>query len=172
MKVVALLVVCALLPLRAFATPDRPSAGPAIEVTGPAIGQARGSEAAVLDADAAPDEGSSELARRGFGERSGAAPVGLGGRVGMPMASAPARTTQPQRFAASANPPPGVYAAEEKGKEEDKGGGWDYDGTMKAAGLALAGAAIGFLLGGPIGAAAGFLAGFFVGALLWKAGQK
>jgi hypothetical protein len=47
--------------------------------------------------------------------------------------------------------------------------GWDYDRTVFAAGVALGGAAIGFLLGGPIGAAMGFVAGFFIGALVGKA---
>ncbi|MBI5595646.1 MAG: hypothetical protein HY928_06090 [Elusimicrobia bacterium] len=164
MKGVALAVVAALLPLRAFA--GGRAALPAPEAV---LGQARASEAAVLGGGDSL-EGSAEGARNGFAERSGAAPVSLGGRF---YAAAPAQTAAPRRFAASAQPPPPVYAAEgEEKKDEGKGGGWDYDKTMKAAAFGLAGAAIGFMLGGPIGAAAGFLAGFFIGALFAKATEK
>ncbi|PCI37414.1 MAG: hypothetical protein COB53_06535 [Elusimicrobia bacterium] len=46
---------------------------------------------------------------------------------------------------------------------------WSYDRTLYAAGYALAGATLGFMMGGPIGAAVGFIGGFFLGALIGKA---
>lgn len=69
----------------------------------------------------------------------------------------------PEVAAAKSKLPPGTYGADAPEM------GWDWDRTVFSAGTALAGAAIGFLVGGPIGAAMGFVAGFFLGALASKA---
>ena len=67
--------------------------------------------------------------------------------------------------------PRGVPQAKAMSKEEQKLRAeapqlfWDWDKTVIAAGGALAGAAIGFLFGGPIGAAVGFLGGMLVAAI-------
>ncbi|PCI35177.1 MAG: hypothetical protein COB53_11230 [Elusimicrobia bacterium] len=42
---------------------------------------------------------------------------------------------------------------------------WGWDKTMTAAGTALAGAVVGFMMGGPIGAAVGFVGGMLIGAI-------
>ena len=111
-------------------------------------------------------------ARAAFAEPA-PSPVPLG--TARFSAAPPAKTGLPPESPAMKAPPAlaagKVYAAEdgEGPAFPPFGKGWDREGTLKAAGFGLAGALIGFLLGGPIGAAAGFLAGFFIGAAVWKA---
>ncbi|MBI5595483.1 MAG: hypothetical protein HY928_05270 [Elusimicrobia bacterium] len=111
-------------------------------------------------------------ARAAFGEPA-PAPVFL--KTARFSPAAPAELRLPPEPPALKTPPPALAAKAYAAEDEDGpkfppfGTGWDRAGTLKAASFGLAGALIGFLLGGPIGAAAGFLAGFFIGAALWKA---
>lgn len=116
-------------------------------------------------------ESAAASSRFAFSEQSRAGAVRLGGRGAVSFSAAPPAPLSPApRYEARATPLKAVYQAGDK-KEEDKKPGWDYGGTVMAAGFGVAGAVIGFMLGGPIGAAAGFLAAFFIGALIWKMGQ-
>ncbi|MBI3299808.1 MAG: hypothetical protein HYZ75_16700 [Elusimicrobia bacterium] len=135
-----------------------------------ALNQLFASQTIMTGAVAGGAEASAAASRRAFAESSGAGAVRLGGRGGRSFAAELPPIAPSAAPTARAAPLRAAYAAKEE--EKDKKGGWDYNGTMKAAGFGLAGALIGFALGGPIGAAAGFLAGFFIGALLWSMGGK
>ncbi|MFA5138238.1 MAG: hypothetical protein WC728_03315 [Elusimicrobiota bacterium] len=64
--------------------------------------------------------------------------------------------------------PPAPEKKEKKVKAEADAPPTDMTAVIAAAGLGLAGAALGMALGGPMGACAGFLIGVFVGALAAK----
>lgn len=153
-----LLALCAYLPASVLAAGESP------------LGQAYISESSVRDAVNGSPESSAAAARNAFSEGSGAAAVKLGGRGTRSFVSVPKQTTPPRNFEASAKAPPTVYAAKED--EKPPPNTWDREGTLSAAAVGLAGAIIGFMLGGPIGACAGFLAAFFFGAALWKGCSK
>ncbi|MBI5595843.1 MAG: hypothetical protein HY928_07110 [Elusimicrobia bacterium] len=120
-------------------------------------------------ASSASPEAAASDASTGFGAAPSAPAADLRGR-NFKAAPPAALTAKPAAVTAAPPPAPGkVYAAGEK-KAED-GPKWDREGTLKAGAVGMAGALIGFMLGGPIGACAGFLAAFFVGAMLWKAGK-
>lgn len=116
----------------------------------------------------ASPEAASAGAGRGFGAAPSSPAADLRGKTF--KAAPPAALTAPPPSQSVAPPPaPGkAYAAKAKAQDENK---WDRDGTLKAGTVGMAGALLGFMLGGPIGACAGFLAAFFVGAMLWKAGK-
>lgn len=128
----------------------------------PVLGRAGAAAADSRAASVAGGERSAAGAAVAFGEKTapGAVPVN---RAFKP--APPAALTAAPVYAAAGAPPGPKAAAAEKGPE------WDREGTLKAGAVGMAGALIGFMLGGPIGAAAGFLAAFFVGAALWKFGK-
>jgi hypothetical protein len=153
--------------------PSRPSSGVPAEETTARRQASFAADKSVAAAAHADPEAASKTAAAAFRESpggsspAGPAVKGFGGGSGESKAGL--TRGGPQTFAASAVPSvhaaqKGVYAA------DDKPPPWDYDGTIKSLPFALGGAAIGFLVGGPIGACVGFLAGFFIGALLWKTG--
>lgn len=114
-------------------------------------------------------ENAAASAGQGFGAAPSAPAADFRGKTF--KAAPPAALTAPPPSASVAPPPaPGkAYAA--SGEKKAEGPQWDREGTLKAGAVGMAGALIGFMLGGPIGACAGFLAAFFVGAMLWKAGK-
>lgn len=128
----------------------------------PVLGRAGAVAADSRAASAAGGERSASGAAVAFGEKTapGAVPV-----KGQFKPAPPAALTAAPVYAAAGAPPGPKAAAAEKGPE------WDREGTLKAGAVGMAGALIGFMLGGPIGAAAGFLAAFFIGAALWKFGK-
>lgn len=153
------------------AQPSQPSSGVPSGET-PARRQASFAADKSLAAAAAADpEAASRTAAAAFHESpggsspSGPAVKGFGGGA---RTSGTVTRGGPQTFAASAVP--SVHAAQ-KGvyNDDDKPPPWDAIGTLKATPFALGGAAIGFLVGGPIGACVGFVIGALVGALMAKA---
>ncbi|MBI2361983.1 MAG: hypothetical protein HYV15_01170 [Elusimicrobia bacterium] len=140
---------------------------------GPALRQGALADSAGRRATAGSSaEAAAAGARAAFGEPP-PAPVVL--KTARFSPAAPAELRMPPESPAQ-KAPPALAAGKAYAAEDDEGPkfppfgkGWDRAGTLKAASFGLAGALIGFLLGGPIGAAAGFLAGFFIGAALWKA---
>lgn len=147
MRTLALLLVCS----AAFAEEK-----PILDRAGVAAGNSRA--AATVGGESAASG-----AAVAFGEKTAPGPVALN-RTFKPAPAAPL-TAAPAAQAPGAPPP--VYAA----KAAEKEAAWDREGTLKAGAVGMAGALVGFMLGGPIGAAVGFLAAFFVGAALWKFGK-
>lgn len=131
----------------------------------PVLSSAAGTAGASRAATASVGERSASGAAVAFGEKTGPAAVPLN-KSFKPAPVAPL-TAEPVAAPAGTPPGPKTYAANAAEKEAQ----WDRDGTIKAGGVGMAGALVGFLLGGPIGACVGFLAAFFVGAMLWKAGK-
>ncbi|TBR25733.1 hypothetical protein EPO15_01595 [bacterium] len=130
----------------------------------PVLSQA-GATATQSRASAAPGgERSASGAAVAFGDKAAPGAVAIGNPAFKPAPPA-ALTAAPQEAPAVAPPGPKTYAAKEEGPQ------WDRDGTIKSGALGMAGALVGFLLGGPIGACVGFLGAFFIGAMLWKAGK-
>lgn len=119
--------------------------------------------------------GDSRAATAASGERSASGAAVAFGEKTAPGAVPLNKTFKPAPVASLTAAP--TYAAEEappgpaKAKAAEKEAAWDRDGTIKSGAVGMAGALVGFLLGGPIGACVGFLAAFFVGAMLWKAGK-
>lgn len=133
----------------------------------PVLSQA-GATATQSRASAAPGgERSASGAGAAFGDKAAPGAVAIGNPAFKPAPPA-ALTAAPQQPPAVSPPGPKVYAA---GEKKEEGPQWDRDGTIKSGALGMAGAAVGFLLGGPIGACVGFLGAFFIGAMLWKAGK-
>lgn len=133
----------------------------------PVLGQAAATATQSRAATAAPGDRSAAVSGGAFGEKVVPGAVALGNKEF--KAAPPAALTAAPEAPPSVSPPgPKTYAA--KAAEKD-GPQWDRDGTIKAGGVGMAGALVGFLLGGPIGACVGFLGAFFVGAMLWKAGK-
>lgn len=114
-------------------------------------------------ATAVGGERSASGASQAFGEKTapGAVPINKN------FKPAPPATLTAAPVYAAGEAPPGPA----KAKAAEKEAAWDRDGTIKSGAVGMAGALVGFMLGGPIGACVGFLAAFFVGAMLWKAGK-
>ena len=133
----------------------------------PVLGQAATTAGQSRAATAAPGDRSAAVSGGAFGEKVAPGAVALGNKE-FKAAPPAALTAAPQAPPAVSPPGPKVYAA---GEKKEEGPQWDRDGTIKAGAAGMAGALVGFLLGGPIGACVGFLAAFFVGAMAWKAGK-
>lgn len=131
----------------------------------PVLSQAAGTAGRSQSAAVTAGERSASGAAVAFGEKTDPGAVPLN-KTFKPAPVAPL-TAAPVQPAAGTPPGPKTYAAAAAEKEA----AWDREGTLKAGAVGMAGALIGFMLGGPIGAAAGFLAAFFVGAALWKFGK-
>ncbi|OIO04616.1 MAG: hypothetical protein AUJ52_14975 [Elusimicrobia bacterium CG1_02_63_36] len=151
-------LLCAAVASGSLPAASEPAAGPAVEQLG-SIHNTRSAREA-YDGGKVDPAGAVKLGSKTPGTK--ARPAVTAARVESGERRAVIEPV-PEVAAAKSKLPPGTYGAEAPEM------GWDWDRTVFSAGTALAGAAIGFMVGGPIGAAMGFVAGFFLGALASKA---